>query len=49
MTCRGRQSAPPRSRIRVTALRDDASKAFVLPVPMSFGPSSAGLGLVGRF
>ncbi|XXY51261.1 hypothetical protein WME91_08975 [Sorangium sp. So ce269] len=34
---------------RTVLVRDDVSKAFVLPAPMSFGPSSAGLGLVGRF
>lgn len=34
---------------RSVLVRDDVSKPFVLPAPMSFGPSSAGLGLVGRF
>lgn len=34
---------------RTVLVRDDVSKAFVLPAPMSFGPNSAGLGLVGRF
>ncbi|WP_437284137.1 hypothetical protein [Sorangium sp. So ce406] len=34
---------------KTVLVRDDVSKAFVVPAPMSFGPSSAGLGLVGRF
>ncbi|MGK3987835.1 hypothetical protein WME99_32640 [Sorangium sp. So ce136] len=34
---------------KTVLVRDDVSKAFVLPAPMSFGPNSAGLGLVGRF
>ncbi|KYF65048.1 hypothetical protein [Sorangium cellulosum] len=34
---------------KTVLVRDDVGKAFVVPVPMSFGPSSAGLGLVGRF
>ncbi|WP_437302531.1 hypothetical protein [Sorangium sp. So ce388] len=34
---------------KTVLVRHDVSKAFVLPAPMSFGPDSAGLGLVGRF
>ncbi|WP_434041027.1 MULTISPECIES: hypothetical protein [Sorangium] len=34
---------------KTVLVRDDVGKAFVVPAPMSFGPSSAGLGLVGRF
>ncbi|WP_437730034.1 hypothetical protein [Sorangium sp. So ce1335] len=34
---------------KTVLVRNDVGKPFVLPTPMSFGPSSAGLGLVGRF
>ncbi|WP_437963727.1 hypothetical protein WMF04_28855 [Sorangium sp. So ce260] len=34
---------------RTVLVRDDVSKPFVLPAPVALGPSSAGLGLVGRF
>ncbi|WP_437739291.1 hypothetical protein WME73_27010 [Sorangium sp. So ce302] len=34
---------------RRVLVRDDVNQPFVLPAPMALGPSSAGLGLVGRF
>ncbi|WP_437893089.1 hypothetical protein [Sorangium sp. So ce124] len=34
---------------RSVLVRDDVSQPFVLPAPVALGPSSAGLGLVGRF
>ncbi|WP_437565952.1 hypothetical protein [Sorangium sp. So ce542] len=34
---------------KTVLVRDDVSKPIVLPAPMALGPSSAGLGLVGRF
>jgi hypothetical protein len=34
---------------RRVLVRDDENQPFVLPAPMALGPSSAGLGLVGRF
>ncbi|WP_437292779.1 hypothetical protein [Sorangium sp. So ce426] len=34
---------------RSVLVRNDVSQPFVLPAPVALGPSSAGLGLVGRF
>ncbi len=34
---------------KTVLLRSDVAKVEVMPVPMTFGPSSAGLGFVGKF